>query len=143
MKWKQDRKPDRIAGDRRADRRYEIRLDLRWKLVRRRRVLESGTGYTIDLSSGGVQFEAGRPLPMGFQVELSVAWPILLDSVSPLQLVVQGKVVRSRYGRTAVRMDQHEFRTAGQAAEAANALQNGSLYSVPGRGNGNSLFGLQ
>ena len=33
-----DRELDVIAGDRRRDKRYETELDLRWKLIRRRRV---------------------------------------------------------------------------------------------------------
>jgi hypothetical protein len=108
---------DSIAGERRADRRYELELEVRWKLIRRRRLLETGRGCTINLSSGGVLFDAGRPLPAGLSVELSVVWPALLHEVSPLQLVVQGKVVRSFGNRVAIRMRQHEFRTAGALPE--------------------------
>ena len=43
---------DTIAGDRRRDKRYVLELDVRWKLIRRRRLLESGEGRTVDLSSG-------------------------------------------------------------------------------------------
>jgi len=102
-----------IAGERRQDRRYEIRLDLRWKLIRRRRTLESGTGCTVDLSSGGIYFETDRPLPVGLNVELSIAWPALLHNMAPLQLVAFGKIVRSNGMRTAMQMSQHEFRTVG------------------------------
>lgn len=117
-----DRELDVIAGDRRRDKRYETELDLRWKLIRRRRVLESGEGRTLDLSSGGILFDAGRPLPAGLNVELSIAWPVLLHAVAPLQLMVYGKIVRSDGRRTAVRMVQHEFRTAGTAMERRLAL---------------------
>jgi hypothetical protein len=106
-----------VAGDRRGDRRYEIRLDTRWRLVRRRKVLDSGSGRTVDFSSGGVLFEAGRQLPFGLNVELSVAWPVLLHNAAPLQLVVHGRIVRSNGNHTAIRMVQHEFRTAGVAAD--------------------------
>src|SRR5262245_56997005 len=51
---------DLIGGDRRNDRRYGLQLDVKWKLIRRRRVLETGTGHTVDLSSGGLMFDAGR-----------------------------------------------------------------------------------
>ncbi|MGA2116703.1 MAG: PilZ domain-containing protein [Bryobacteraceae bacterium] len=132
MELRQASGPDRIAGDRRAAKRYAIQLDLRWKLVRRRRVLESGSGYTVDLSSGGILFEAARQLPVGFHLELSVSWPVRLHSVSPLQLFVRGKIVRSQGGRTAVRMLQHEYRTAGQAAEASSRAGGGSLHLVAG-----------
>jgi hypothetical protein len=108
---------DVISGDRRADRRYEMRLELRWKLVRRRRVLESGTGYTVDLSSGGILIEAGKHLPAGLNLELSISWPALLHNVAAMQLVVSGRIVRGDGSRIAVRMVQHEFRTAASLAE--------------------------
>ncbi|SRR5579871_5522618 len=108
-----------IPGERRQDRRYEIRLDLRWKLIRRRRTLETGTGSTVDLSSGGIHFETDRSLPVGLNVELSIAWPALLHNMAPLQLVAFGKIVRSSGTRTAIQMYQHEFRTAGVTAERA------------------------
>jgi len=106
-----------IAGDRRQDRRYDIELQLRWKLIRRRRLLDNGLGRTIDLSSGGLLFDAGRPLPVGLNVELSIAWPVLLRESAPLQLVVNGRIVRSNNNRVALRMVQHEFRTTGATAD--------------------------
>jgi hypothetical protein len=108
---------DRIQGDRRGDRRYKMMLDLRWKLVRRRKVLESGNGRTLDLSSSGLFFEAGRHLPVGLNVELSLAWPALLHNIAPMQLVVSGKIVRSEGMSAAVSIVQHEFRTAGNTSE--------------------------
>ena len=115
--WDQEsRAPETIAGDRRFDRRYPILLDLRWKLIRRKRVLDMGVGATIDLSRGGVRFEAGRPLPEGLNVELAISWPVLLRDVTPMQLVVQGRIVRSEGGRIAIRTTQHEFRTVGLPA---------------------------
>jgi hypothetical protein len=108
---------EEINGERRNDRRYGIRLDLRWKLVRRRRVLDSGVGYTVDLSSGGILFDPGRQLPLGLNVELSISWPVLLGNVAPLQLIVSGKIVRGGENRIAIAMLQHEFRTSGISAE--------------------------
>ena len=108
--------PETIAGDRRSDRRYPLLLDLRWKLIRRRRVLDTGIGGTLDLSRGGVRFDSGRPLPEGYNVELAISWPVLLHNVAPMQLVVEGRIVRSEGGRIAVRMTQHEFRTLGVSA---------------------------
>jgi hypothetical protein len=102
---------DRIAGDRRKDRRYPVELALRYKLIRRRRVLESGAGHTVDLSSGGILFQAERPLQPGLNVELSIDWPVLLHNVAPLRLVVTGRIVRSDERGVALRSVQHEFRT--------------------------------
>jgi hypothetical protein len=136
-------RPDLIGGDRRADKRYEIHLDLRWKLVRRRRVLETGSGYTVDLSSGGILFEAGRQLPVGFHLEISISWPIMLHSVSPLQLVVKAKIVRSDEGRAAVRILQHEFRTAGQATETRGRATPSTLRLVTGLDRGTRVAKIQ
>jgi hypothetical protein len=104
---------DTIGGERREDRRYEIKLDLRWKLVRRRRVIDSGVGFTLDLSRGGIRFHAGRNLTVGWNVELAVAWPARLHNVAPMQLSVHGKILRSADGWAAIRTLQHEFRTLG------------------------------
>jgi len=122
---------DTIGGDRRRDRRYGLELNVRWKLIRRRRLLESGEGRTVDLSSGGVLFDAGRALPPGLNVELSITWPVMLHNVAPLQLLVYGKIVRCEGRRIAVRMVQHEFRTVGTAMERRLALATGTRAAVP------------
>jgi hypothetical protein len=106
-----------IAGDRRSDRRYELKLELRWKLIRRQRLLDSGTGSSVDLSSGGILFDAGRPLPPGLNVELSISWPVLLHNTAPLQLIVSGRIMRAAGTCVAIQMAQHEFRTIAQPGE--------------------------
>ncbi len=106
---------DQIAGDRREDRRYPIELELKYKLIRRRRVLDNGVGKTLNISSGGIFFESDRPLPVGLNVELSITWPVLLHSVAPMRLQVSGRLVRGERNRLAVRTVQHEFRTQGTA----------------------------
>jgi len=122
MAWERESaSADSIAGDRRRDRRYQLQLDLKWKLIRRRRVLDNGTGQTVDLSSGGILFDAGRHLPEGLNVELSVTWPVLLHNVAPMQLVIAGRIKRSNGRLVAVETVQHEFRTAGGSAESRNA----------------------
>jgi hypothetical protein len=115
-----EKEGDKISGGRRRDKRYEIELDTRWKLIRRKKVLYDGVGHTVDLSSGGILIEADRPLPVGLNLEMSIAWPVLLHNVSPLQLVVSGKIVRSNGKMVAVRMIQHEFRTLGTGSETGS-----------------------
>ncbi len=123
MAWEQQSKEvDSIAGDRRSDRRYAIHLDLRWKLIRRRRILETGVGRTLDLSSGGILIETEHQLPVGLNVELSVSWPVMLHNVSPMQLAISGKIVRSVGHRAAIRMTQHEFRTVATGAEQRKGM---------------------
>jgi hypothetical protein len=100
-----------INGDRRHNRRYDISLELRWKRLRRGKVLEVGTGETIDISSGGILFRAEKALPLGDRLELAVGWPVLVDNFPRLQLIVSGIVVRSNGTQNAITMIQHEFRT--------------------------------
>ena len=122
---------DRIGGDRREDRRYNLALELRWKLVRRRKVLDSGSGRTLDFSSSGLLFDAGRPLPVGLNVEISIAWPALLHNVAPMQLVVSGRIIRADGAKAAVRMVQHEFRTAGNPAQEQRPAATARAAALP------------
>lgn len=102
--------------DRRTGRRYEVSLKLRWKVSRRKRLLEAGTGTTVDLSSRGVLFEPDRQMPTDGCVELAISWPVLLNNSLPMLLIVFGRIVRLSGGRVAIQILQHEFRTAGSAA---------------------------
>jgi len=128
MEWSEEvERIDSINGDRRQDRRYRIHLDLRWKLIRRRRVLDTGVGQTVDLSSGGILFDPGRQLPVGLNVELAISWPVLLRNEAPMQLIVSGRIVRAGQNRIAVAMVQHEFRTSGGSSEQ-RAAKNGGAH---------------
>jgi hypothetical protein len=89
---------------------YDVDLELRWKLIHGK-VVEVGIGRAVGLSGSGILFDAGRTLPVGFDVELSICWPVL-HNMAPLQLVVLGRIVRSEGQRVVLRMIRHEFRTA-------------------------------
>ena len=102
-----------IGGDRRGGRRYDLDLKVRWFLLHRNKLMDSGSGSTVNLSSRGLLLEIGRPLPVGKKVSLAISWPVLLHDEARLQLRVQGRVVRSDGELVAVRTLQHEFRTAG------------------------------
>ena len=99
--------------DHRSTRRYPITLEVEYKLIRKGRVERLGIGKTLNVSSGGVLFEANESLPAGSAIELLMHWPFLLEGVCPLKLVIHGSVVRSDSKGVAVRSKQHEFRTAG------------------------------
>jgi hypothetical protein len=123
MDWRKPQEPnEQIGGERRSDRRYEISLELRWKVLRRKRILDAGMGRTVDISSGGILFETGRKLPIGLKVQVSIAWPVLLHNSSPLQLTVAGRVVRSDNERAAIEIIQHEFRTLGVSPEQRSPI---------------------
>jgi hypothetical protein len=116
----EDTNTDKTASDRRSDRRYDMTLNLRWKVIRGRRILDAGTGTTLNLSTGGILFETDRQLPTGLNVELAISWPVLLHNVAPMQLVVTGRIVRVSGRHTAIRMIKHEFRTAKHPTERAS-----------------------
>ena len=107
-----------ISQDRRSKRRYPIALPVQYKIMKNYLVIGTGSGSSIDLSSGGIAFAASEPLRVGSYLELSISWPVLLNHSCPLQLVAAGRVVRSDAGCTAMRLDRYEFRT-----QRANAFQ--------------------
>jgi hypothetical protein len=105
-----------ISGDRRSRRRFDLDLPLQYKVVGRYRLGRMGVGKTINMSATGIAFEAEEPLSPGVAIELSLAWPVLLNQTCPLKLVITGKVVRSGVTLTALRMDRYEFHTQGTGA---------------------------
>jgi hypothetical protein len=121
-----------IGGDRRQDRRYHLQMELSWKLILRRRVLDTGIGHTIDLSGGGILFDAGRPLPTGHDVVLSISWPVLFDGKVPMQLAAKGRIVRENFGQVAIQMVQREVLAAPTPIDiqsyTATALNSNQTY---------------
>jgi hypothetical protein len=104
--------PEMVLRERRSGRRYSIALELRWKLFKRKRLRDLGTGTTVDLSSGGILFESDHtPLATGF-MELAIPWPAKPIDLPSLHLVVTGRVVRVSGTRVAIRIRRHGFSTA-------------------------------
>src|SRR6476660_9384014 len=118
--------PVHSSMERRRKRRYPLALNVRWKLIPVRSVAETGTGTTIDLSSGGILFRPCKELPEGHQLEMSISWPVLLDNFPALQLAVSGVVIRTTENGSAVRILNHEFRTmareSGESPEERRRL---------------------
>ena len=102
---------EELSGERRSKRRYPIELAVQFKIVKNYLVMGTGTGTSLDLSSGGIAFSTTTPLKVGNYLELSVSWPVLLNQSCPLKLVASGRVVRSDERSTAISLDRYEFRT--------------------------------
>ena len=113
--------PVHLSTERRRKRRYPLALNVRWKLIPVRSVAETGTGTTIDVSSGGILFRPNKELPEGHQLEMSISWPVLLENFPALQLAVSGVVIRTTENGSAVRILNHEFRT--MARESGESLE--------------------
>jgi c-di-GMP-binding flagellar brake protein YcgR len=112
---------DKVSGDRRRTKRYEIRLPLHYRLSIKGEPSRSGSGMTIDMSTTGMSFRSRKPLPVGAHVEVVVDWPAKYSDVYPIDLQVTGFVVRSDSGRSAVRMTSRKFRVATMPAEPIRA----------------------
>ena len=97
--------------ERRGTRRFPVREEVRYRVIRSKLPEASGTGVTLDIGSGGILFTTQERLPVGHMVEISVTWPARLDGTCPLQLVAVGCVVRSELGKAALRIGSYEFKT--------------------------------
>jgi hypothetical protein len=105
----------RQPNDRRSKLRFSIQRETRFKMLEDGVVTAAGTGYTINVGSGGVAFTAGHPLTLGAFVELSVSWPVLLDDTCPMRLIVFGRVLRSSTKKTVCSIDKYEYRTQARS----------------------------
>jgi len=109
--------------NRRVKTRFPIHRELRYRLMQDGRVLEAGLGKTLNMASGGVAFALDRPLSAGSFIELSISWPVLLDSGTPVRLVVFGRVLRSGQGVSACTVDKYEFRTQSRAPQVSTGFR--------------------
>ena len=78
----------------------------------------SGHGWTASLSSKIVEFIAAEPLPLHSQINLSIAWPALLNEKVALRLCIQGQVIKSGDNCVLVQMQRYEFRTKASSSSA-------------------------
>ncbi len=99
--------------ERRIKRRFQIDQEVRYKMLYGQRIAETGTGRTMNISSGGVWFSTENMLTSGMPVELSMSWPVLLNDSCPMKLMIYGCVVRSNEKGAAVAIERYEFRTQG------------------------------
>ena len=114
-------------NEQRDKRRFDIVREIRYKLVQEGVAVASGSGNTINISSGGVAFTAGQAMTPGGLVELSISWPMLLDETCPMRLIVFGRVLRCD-GLTAVcSIDKYEFRTQSRTFQAVRAPRSDAM----------------
>ena len=87
----------------RDSKRFAIEQEAVYKILDLARLAapESGTGITVDISSGGVPVNTKQSLPHGKHIEISVNWPALL-MVAALKLVAVGRMVRADEHRAAM-----------------------------------------
>ena len=100
---------------------YPVKLDVRYTIRSRALgVLATGSGHTSSIGSHHIIFTGDQPIPKGARVEVSVAWPALLENRVKLQLILQGRTAAADGARTTVAISHYEFRT--RALEPAHAI---------------------
>jgi hypothetical protein len=109
---------EKLRADRRHSDRFPIEREVRYRVINKRGSEDEGDGRTVNMSSAGVLFTSEHMLVPGRRIELSVSWPAQLNDKCALKLVARGRVVRFEEGRTAIEIQQYEFRTA--AAPSVN-----------------------
>jgi hypothetical protein len=111
---------EKLRAERRHSDRFPIERDLRYRIINKRGSEEAGEGKTLNMSSAGVLFTSAQMLVPGRRVELTISWPAQLNDKCALKLVARGRVVRFEEGRTAIEIQQYEFRTfAAPSGDAA------------------------
>jgi hypothetical protein len=108
--------------------RCDLNLELQFSYRRGKRTWH-GTGRTRDFSDKAICFESDQELPSGVQLELCIAWPVPLQGMFPLEMVVHGALVKSQRGLALLRLEDFEFRTQGELAFHERAIQ-GDLCNV-------------
>jgi len=106
-----------IHGDRRTLCRYECQLALRFE-SRGPGGNRLGHGVTADLSRKTLRFQTDSQQPVGYQMEVRIAWPFLLQNVCRLELVVRGPVIHVGARGTIMGISSYEFQTCGERSFA-------------------------
>lgn len=96
--------------ERRNSNRYLVEQALAYRSLSKDGPELSGSGVTINISSRGLLFKAEAPIPLGRVLRVAVIWPDPADG-PPLQLVMEGKVVRCHGQEVALAVQKKEFRT--------------------------------
>ena len=108
--------------DRRGSDRFPIEREVRYKILSKKHD-EMGLGLTVNMSSNGVLFTTDQLLVPGRRLELNISWPAQLNHKCALKLVARGRVVRIEDGKTAIEIQQYEFKTHSVSASAAVLVQ--------------------
>jgi hypothetical protein len=99
--------------ERRTKRRFRLEQEVRYKMLFGQRIAETGTGTTANISSSGLWFNTSAALNAGMPIEISMNWPVLLNDICPMKLMIYGCVVRASEKGAAVAIERYEFRTQG------------------------------
>jgi hypothetical protein len=122
---------NRGERERRMKRRFVIDQEVRYKMLYGQRIAETGTGRSVNISSSGVWFTTENLLTAGMPVELSLTWPVLLNDVCPMKLMIYGCIIRSNDRGAAVAIERYEFRTQGNRTVNPPGMGNPLEFHLP------------
>lgn len=100
-----------IRSDRRAGTRFELPLEVRYRILTASGIALEGQGELVNISSCGALFRTDRALSPRQKVELSVNWPVRLNATCGLRLKLSGEIVRTSDGHAALHTCRYEFVT--------------------------------
>jgi hypothetical protein len=107
------------SQEHRSHPRYPINVEVSYELIVHGKVVETGHGRTVNISTGGVLFESQRPLAPEMGIRLSIAWPAQLGDAVGLTLRVSGRTIRVQENCTAVKTQRYDFRTRALSVGAS------------------------
>src|SRR5437899_2489657 len=100
---------DGRSEERRLHRRYPVAVRLKFHVLHGMQITETGSGQTLNISSGGILFESWSAPPPGLAIDLSILWPSSLHSRG-IWLRAAGHTVRTQDHYSAVWILSHDFR---------------------------------
>ena len=102
--------------ERRTSKRFSVECTVRYCVLGQNPVEVSGSGKTVNVSTGGMLIAINRVLSPGMLVEVEVDWRANPDDRVSLNLVAMCEVVRSESGAVplaAVEITSHAFHITG------------------------------
>ena len=94
----------------RASNRYAVRAPVQYRAAIPSLESVWKSGYTRDMSAGGILIDPPEAAPVGSTLELAIDWPGLYHGKPMVRLFVIGTVARVDCRGTALRILSHEFR---------------------------------
>ena len=105
---------------------YPLTLAFTYAAYREGRVIQRGTGETMEMSSFAVRAKFAEAIPAEVtDLRLSIAWPATLGDGTNLQFVIEGRPSWEG-ARMEVRFWRYEFRTAPRRPVPADKSVNAS-----------------
>ena len=89
---------------------YPILVEAGYKVAHPRTVTR-GRGWTTGMFNREIRFITAEPLPQDSRIDLSIAWPALLNGNVALRLCIRGRIIKTRERSVSVEIQRYEFRT--------------------------------